>query len=120
VKLGKGQIARSNDHIRCGLNQFRRKGLDLSGIARAPAIIKPNIAGVIPAQITKRLAEGCEANLSRFVSLRVRREKNTNAPHARAPLRARGERPAAAPPRRPMNSRRLMAAPGAKAVDLLF
>ncbi|HET9535770.1 MAG TPA: hypothetical protein VFP43_10550 [Mesorhizobium sp.] len=80
VKLGKGQIARSNDHIRCGLNQFRRKGLDLSG---------PNIAGVIPAQITKRLAEGREASLSRFVSLRVRREKNTNAPHARAPLRAR-------------------------------
>ena len=90
VKLGKGQIARSNDRVRCGLHQFCRESADLlPRVACAPTIVKPDIALFIPAQITKRLAEGFEADLSRSVIFRVRRQQHSDASHARAPLRAR-------------------------------
>src|SRR5262249_16498628 len=88
------QIARNNDHIRGGANQVLSKGTDLLlGTARTPSIIKPDIAVVVPAQVTKRFAEDRQARLSSFVIFRVGREQQPDTPHACALLRERGKRP---------------------------
>ena len=102
--MGQDDVGRERD-------QFRRVSANGVGIGRGPAGVDPHVAADGPAQQRQPLMERRDAGL-KFRIVRGRGQEHADAPHALALLRARGERPnAAAPPRTPRNSRRLMSAP---------
>jgi hypothetical protein len=51
MKFGQGWSGRDHEHIRRRTVQFCRRSLCTFGIARAPAILDPDVATITPAQL---------------------------------------------------------------------
>jgi hypothetical protein len=71
LKLCQCRIAGDYDCVRCCLHQLGRRGLPAIGTAIAPAIVKPNIAIIGPAEPLETFAKSIDACLTRAIDLRI-------------------------------------------------
>jgi hypothetical protein len=59
----------TDDKIGLLFDELAREALDFVGVARAPAIVDPNIAASVPAQILQRLSKCRHKRLLRWIAL---------------------------------------------------
>src|SRR5271165_7420566 len=64
---GQHWIGRDKDHIRCRRDHLRGRGAHALGTFACKAVIKPNIAAIVPAKILETLPEGSEVGLPDLV-----------------------------------------------------
>src|SRR6266516_4153832 len=96
------------DHVRRECDQFHGVSAAAHGIVRVPAIIDPHVAALVPAEFLQSLPERRNAGLPFRIADRYIHE-HTDLAHLVGLLRPPSSGQASTvPPRRVMNSRRLM------------
>src|SRR5262245_40082896 len=90
--MAHGRGAKGKDDVWRERGQFRRVSANVGATGRGPTSVDAHVTADCPSRLLQPLQERPEASL-KFRIVRGREQEHTDAPHALALLRPRGERP---------------------------